>query len=222
MKITYTKNKILNRHYSFFKKNNFILAHILLLIFSICLGNASSSAQERKLMYDVMRNGKIIGNISFVELVSGQKKFLSMTSDVKTRFIFAFSDNTAETAGYENGIMVYSSFYQKQTGSGISNKTTIAAGKDYKLTSDGVSTLASFDPIRYNMLLLYTTMPEGIDKVYSANFQKHLDIKKIADNKYRVTLPDGKFNDYTYKNGICTMVEIVRSLVSLQFVLRPG
>jgi hypothetical protein len=173
-------------------------------------------------MYDVMRNGKIIGNISFVELVSGQKKFLSMTSDVKTRFIFAFSDNTAETAAYDDGIMVYSSFFQKQTGSGTANKTTIASGKFYKLTDAGETKLISVNPIRYNMLLLYTTMPEGIEKVYSANFQKHLEIKKIEENKYRLTLPDGKFNYYTYKNGICTKVEIIRSLFTLQFVLRAG
>ncbi len=169
-----------------------------------------------------MRNGKVIGKITFIELVSGQKKFLSMTSDVKTRFIFAFSDDTAETAAYDNGIMVYSSFYQKQTGSGTATKTTIAAGKDYKLTDGKVSSVTSFDPIRYNMLLLYTTMPETISKVYSANFQKHLDIKKIEENKYRLTLPDGKFNYYTYKNGICTKVEIVRTLFTLHFVLRQG
>lgn len=173
-------------------------------------------------MYDVMRNGKVIGKISFVEMISGQKKFLSMTSDVKTKFIFAFSDDTAETAAYDNGVMVYSSFYQKQTGSGTANKTTIATGKDYKLTDDGKSTVASIEPIRYNMLLLYTTIPEGISKVYSANSQKHLDIKKMPDNRYRLTLPDGKFNYYTYKNGICTKVEIVRSLFTLHFVLREG
>jgi hypothetical protein len=173
-------------------------------------------------LYDVMRNGKVIGKITFVEMVSGQKKFLSMTSDVKTRFIFAFSDDTAETAAYDNGIMVYSSFYQKQTGSGTATKTTIASGKNYKLTDAGVSKVTSFDPIRYNMLLLYTTKPEAISKVYSANFQKHLDIKKMEDNRYRLTMPDGKFNYYTYKNGICTKVEIVRTLFTLQFVLREG
>jgi hypothetical protein len=167
-----------------------------------------------------MRNGKVIGKINFIEMISGQKKFLSMTSDVKTRFILAFSDDTAETAAYDNGVMVYSSFYQKQTGSGTATKTTIAAGKDYKLTDDGKSKLAKFDPIRYNMLLLYTTVPEAISKVYSANFQKHLDIEKMEENKYRLTMPDGKYNYYTYKNGVCTKVEIVRSLFTLQFVLK--
>lgn len=174
------------------------------------------------MVYDVMRNGNVIGEIRFVEMISGQKKFLSMTSDVKTRFIFAFSDNTAETAAYDDGVLVYSSFYQKQTGSGTANKTTIAAGKEYKLTDDGISTITTFDPIRYNMLLLYTTIPEAITKVYSANFQKHLDIKKIEENKFRLTMPDGRYNYYTYKNGICTRVEIVRKLFTLQFVLREG
>ncbi|HUS02574.1 MAG TPA: DUF6134 family protein [Chitinophagaceae bacterium] len=203
------------------KKYSLIFKIISILIFSISVV-WDSHAQERKLLYDVMRNGKVIGKITFVEMVSGKKKFLSMTSDVKTRFIFAFSDDTAETAAYDNGIMIYSSFYQKQTGSGTATKTTIASGKDYKLTDAGVSKVTSLDPIRYNMLLLYTTKPEAISKVYSANFQKHLDIKKMEDNKYRLTMPDGKFNYYTYKNGICTKVEIVRSLFTLHFVLREG
>jgi hypothetical protein len=128
--------------------------YILIFLFTVCIYNASADAQERKLIYDVMRNGKIVGNINFVELIKGQKKFISMTSDVKTRYIFSFTDNTSETAAYDEGIMIYSSFYQKQTGSGTTNKTTIASGKFYKLTDDGESKLISLSPIRYNMLLL--------------------------------------------------------------------
>jgi len=196
------------------------MKNFFILFFIICLLQTASHAQERKLFYDVIRNGKVIGQINFVELIQGKKKFISMTSDVKTRYIFAFSDETSETAGYEDGVMIYSSFYQKQTGSGEATKTTIASGKLYKLTDNGVSKLVTLNPIYYNMLLLYTIMPEKINKVYSANFQTMLDIKKVEENKYRLTMPDGKYNYYTYKNGVCTKVEIIRSLVSLQFVLR--
>ncbi len=192
----------------------------LIFLFIVCTFAVFAKAQERKLVYNVVRNGKIIGNINFVELINGDRKFISMNSDVRTRYIFSFTDNTSETAAFDQGIMVYSSFYQKQTGSGITNKTTIASGKSYQVTDGGESKLKSMSPIRYNMLLLYTTMPEGINKVYSANFQELLDIRKMATDKYRVTLPDGKYNDYTYKNGTCVKVEIVRTLVSLQFVLR--
>jgi hypothetical protein len=167
-----------------------------------------------------MKKGKVIGEINFVEMVQGQKKFLSMVSDVKTTVIFPFTDHTAETAAFDKGIMVYSSFNQKQTGSNDINKTTKASGKSYKLTDNGLAKVVNMPAVRYNMLLLYTHMPKGITKVYSSNFQKFLNIKKIAENKYRLTLPDGKVNDYTYKNGICTEVEIARSLFTIQFVLR--
>lgn len=194
--------------------------YILIFFFTTCIFQVSTFSQERKLVYDVMRNGKVIGKINFTELIQEQKKFLSMTSDVKTRYVFAFSDETSETAGFDKGIMVYSSFHQKQTGSNETTKATIASGKQYKLTDNGKSKLVSLPPIRYNMLLLYTDIPKTISKVYSANFQKMLDIKKIEENKYRLTLPDGKFNYYTYTNGLCTKVEIVRSLFTLQFVLK--
>ncbi len=190
----------------------------ILLIVSAFL--TCASAQERKLFYDVVRNGKIIGSINFVELVQGQKKFLSMSSDVKTRYVFAFSDETSETAGYENGILKYSSFHQKQTGSGEVTKTTIAAGNLYKVTDNGESKLVNLGAIRCGMLRLYIDVPDTITKVFSGNYQRLLDLKKVAPNKYRLVLPDGKYNEYTYKNGVCTKVEIVRTFVSLQFVLR--
>ncbi len=190
------------------------------MAFTFTLLTTAVCGQERILTYDVMRNGKVIGKIDFIELVKGQKRYLSMTSHVKTRYIFAFSDHTAETVAFEDGVMVNSTFYQKQTGSGVVNKATIAAGKQYKLTDDGDSKLVPMNPIRYNMLLLYTDIPSTIDKVYSANYQKMLDLKKMEENKYRLTMPDGKYNYYTYKNGLCTKVEIVRTLFTLQFVLK--
>ena len=68
--------------------------------------------------------------------------------------------------------------------------------------------------------MLYTTMPAKINKVFSGNFQKMVDIQKIAENKFRLLLPDEKYNDYTYKNGVCVLVDIVRSMGTVQFKLR--
>jgi hypothetical protein len=210
----------MKKNSGFSKKNNTLMKYILLLLFTASLCQVATYAQQRKLVYDVMRNGNIIGEIIFLELVKDQKKILSLTSDVKTRYIFSFSDHAEEAAAFEGGILVYSSYYQKQNGSDKANKTTIAAGNSYKLTDDGISKIISCSPIRYNMLLLYTNIPEAIYQVYSDNFQKLLDIKKIEENKYRLTLPDGNYNYYTYENGVCSKVEIERTFFTVQFVLR--
>lgn len=176
--------------------------------------------QERKLVYDVVRNGKIIGKIVFLELLKDGKRMLSFTSDVKTKFIFSFSDYAAETASFENGIMIYSSFYQRQNGSDKAKKMTVASGQFYKLIDNGVSKLISCSPIRYNMLLLYVYVPEKINKVYSDNYQKLLDIQKVESNKYKLSLPDGNYNYYTYNDNVCTKVDIERTFFAIQFVLR--
>lgn len=123
------------------KKINTVIKYTLLLLFTASIFQTSTYAQERKLIYDVMRNGNIIGKIDIVELTKDQKKFLSLTSDVKTRFIFPFTIQTAETAAYEDGVMIYSSFYEKQTGSGKANKTTIASGKCYRQCLDDSANL---------------------------------------------------------------------------------
>ena len=190
---------------------------LLLFIFSI---QTRSIAQERKLVYDVIRNGKVIGEINLVEMTQGQKKFLSMNSYVETTVIITIKDHTAETAGFDKGIMLYSSFYQKQTGSDELKKTTTIAGKKYKAIDNGESKLINLPPVRYNTLMLYTTVPKNVSKVFSGNFQKLLDLKKTGENKYRLIMPDGKFNDYTYANGVCTNVEILRNMGTIQFVLR--
>lgn len=193
---------------------------VALFILSFFIFQSKIRSQERKLIYDVMKNGNSIGIIILLELTKDQKKILSLTSDVKTRFIFSFSDHSEEVAAYENGVMTYSSFYQKQNGSDKANKKTIASGNSYKLIDDGIPKSISCTPIRYNMLLLYTKVPETINKVYSDNFQKLLDIKKVEANKYRLMLPDGNYNYYTYKNGVCSKVDIERTFYSVQFVLR--
>ena len=197
-----------------------MIKYIFIFLFSGSINNYSVNAQERKLLYDIMKGDNVIGSITFIELSKDQKKFLSFTSNVKTRFILSYCDYASETAAFEDGVMVYSSFYQKTNGSEKANKTTIAAGKSYKLIDGKITKVIEHYPIRYNMLLLYNTVPENINQVYSDNFQKLLDIKKVADNKYRLALPDGNYNYYSYKNGVCTEVKIERTLVTVKFVLK--
>lgn len=200
-------------------KNNNQIKYLSLVMASFLL-LVTAYSQERKLVYDVVKNGNIIGKIIFSESIKDEKKLLNLTSDVKTRFIFSFTDHAAETASFVDGIMVYSSFYQKQNGSEKARKITIASGQFYNLIDNGVSTLIACNPIRYNMLLLYTNIPEKITKVYSDNYQKLLDIEKVESNKYKLRLPDGNSNYYTYNNNVCIRVDIERTFFSVQFVLR--
>src|SRR5687768_7957812 len=99
------------------KKSSAAKKSFRLFVFIILIFHVNPKAQEKKLIYHVIRKGDIIGTINLEVRVKDNKVFLSLRSKVKTRFIFSFSDYCEETSTYEEGVMVHSSFYQKQNGS---------------------------------------------------------------------------------------------------------
>ncbi len=210
----------MKKNTQFFRKTHGTRNNIFLIFLSTYLLTVSLYAQERKLIYDVLKNGDTIGKIVFLELNEGQQKFLSFRSTVKTSFIFSFFDNTFETSTFENGIMIHASLLQTQTGSNRTNSLLEVSGSRYKYLDGNQSKMIYAYPIYFSTLLLYIKPPANITQVYSQKFQKFLKIKKVEENKYRLIFPDGKYNDYTYNNGACSKVDIVRQLFNIEFVLK--
>jgi hypothetical protein len=187
------------------KPNN--LSLIVLLSLAI-----SSNAQEQKLEYNIKRNGDIVGNIHFIQRVTGSRTVLTMESEVNTRFIFNFKAKAKEETIYDNGIMTWSSIFRKLNGNVKADKKTKAVGNAYTIYKENKTETLNNYPIRYNMLSVYLTEPLNVSKVYSDNFQQQMAIQKIAAHHYKIKFPDGNYNEYYYTNGICSKVEIHHSM----------
>ena len=69
------------------------------------------------------------------------------------------------------------------------------------------------------MLSLYSKEPENIGKAYSVNFESFLTIQKVDVHKYKITLPDGSYNYYCYKDGLLNIIEVHHGLYSANIVL---
>lgn len=68
-------------------------------------------------------------------------------------------------------------------------------------------------------MLLYCREPDDQAQVYSDNFQQFLQVKQVSPHVYRIDLPDGNYNFYSYTNGICSKVDIHHSLYTIQIQL---
>ena len=192
-----------------------ILLLVILLIFS-----TNSYSQNKTLNYQIIQNGDKVGSLLFSETSTGDLDYLKMESDVKTRLIFTFTAHASEEAVYNNGILLRSSIYRRLNGSEKANKQHQATGnRQYLIRTGERSEFTKTYPITYNMLSLYSKEPENISKVYSDNFQIFLAIEKAASHKYKITLPDGNYNYYYYKNGILNLVEVHHSFYSANIIL---
>ena len=189
----------------------------LVALFGIAAG---ANAQEKKLEYNIKRNGEVVGTIRFVQNITGSRTTLKLESEVKTRFIFTFTAKAQEEAIYDNGIMTWSSIFRKLNGSVKADKKTKATGTVYTVYKGNKTETMNNYPVRYNMLSIYSTEPVNIIKVYSDNFQQQVDIQKITEHHYKIKFPDGNYNEYFYANGICSRVEVHHSLYSATIELK--
>lgn len=196
------------------KPNNLTLLVVLLGIM------ISINAQEKKLEYNIKRNGDVVGNVHFIQGVAGNRTVLTMESEVNTRFIFNFKTNAKEEVIYDNGIMTWSSIVRKQNDNVKIDKKTKASGNSYIVYKGSKTERLNNYPIRYNMLSIYISEPVNISKVYSDYFQQQIDIQKIADHRYKIKFPDGNYNEYFYTNGVCSKIEVHNSLYSATVELK--
>lgn len=190
-----------------------------LLIILPCYLN--SIAQERILQYDVTRNGNVIGYIKVTEKTKGNILILELKSEVKTKFIFSYTNYTKESAAFENGYLIYALYCQNEN-----EKETLKAiscdGKYCKMDNNGHIDSQNYLPIRTNCILQFSHFPNAILKIFSSHYQQFLDLTKVSKNKYRLTLPDENCNYYHYKNGICDQVDIERGFFTIHFLLRKN
>ena len=180
----------------------------------------SINAQEKRLEYNIKRNGDVVGNIHFIQGIAGNRTVLTMESEVNTRFIFNFKARAKEEVIYDNGIMTWSSIFRKLNGTVKIDKKTKANGSAYTVYKGSKKETLNNYPIRYNMLSVYIIEPLNITKVYSDNFQQQIDIQRIADHHYKIKFPDGNYNEYFYTNGVCSKIEIHHSMYSATIELR--
>jgi hypothetical protein len=142
-----------------------------------------------------------------------------MESDVKTRFIFTFIAHALEEAVYFNGVLLRSSIYRQLNGNEKANKQHQETNRQYIVHKGRETEVLNNFPITYNMLSLYSKEPESVSKVYSDNFETFLAIQQPEPHKYKVTLPDGNYNYYYYKNGILNQIEVHHSIYSANIIL---
>ena len=165
-------------------------------------------AQERVFQYVVKRNGDRIGDMVVKENKEGNRVTYKMQSAVKTSFLFTITARALEEAVYENGILTYSHFYQKVNSNERVNTEIQASRNGYVVISkQDVSALKSY-PITYNMVRLYTTEPLHQASVFADKFQRFVSIETIHPHQYKITFPDGNYNEYQYQAGVCTLVKL--------------
>jgi hypothetical protein len=191
-----------------------ILLSVTLLLFAL-----AGQAQNKTLNYRILRDDNQVGTLRFTENILNGTDSLKMESNVKTKFVFTFKALIREYATFSNGILLRSSIYRQFNGTEKVNKQHEVSNKQYIIYQGKKTKVITSYPITYNMLSFYSREPENISKVYSDKLEAFLTVQKINAHQYRVNLPDGNYNLYSYQHGVLSLVEVHHSMYSAKIVL---
>ena len=186
----------------------------VLLLFSITL-----KAQNKQATYSILRNGIVAGQLKFQQVVKNDSTWIKTESEIKAGFLFTITAFSREETIYKNGILLYSSIYRKTNGSEKANKQTRLRGNEYYITSREKTEVVRDYPIRNNLLSMYCYEPKLINSVYSDFFQQYVPVEKVGESKYKISFPNGNYNYYYYKDGVCIIVEVQASMYFVVLVL---
>ncbi|MEO3402473.1 DUF6134 family protein [Mucilaginibacter sp. CAU 1740] len=191
-----------------------VAALILLLGLATC-----SLAQEQTVKYNVLHSGKVVGHLNLYRKQQGDELYLKMISEVKMRFIFNVKVDIQEESTFNNGKLINSRVCRNVNGNEKCNRQTKAIASGYQTVAEGKCGRVDQQQINANLMLLYCREPQDNAQVYSDNFQQFLQVKEVSPHIYRVDLPDGNYNFYSYTNGVCSKVDIHHSLYTIQIQL---
>lgn len=138
----------------------------------------------------------------------------------KTRFSVLLMKQKMET----NSISVFKkdSLNVNKSVSNLNNDvdeviTSIYKGA-YFCTKDGKCEKVKGGKIKFTVSKLYFYEPVNLSKIYSERHLKFCTIIKQNDGRYKLVLPNGNVNYYTYKSGKLVNMTSTRYGTKLQFV----
>ncbi|MEN9909338.1 MAG: hypothetical protein RLZZ540_2487 [Bacteroidota bacterium] len=179
-----------------------------------------SFSQNSRLDYKVMFSGNNIGWLRLEKNDVGNKSDLLLVSEIKTNLIFPITVFSKETSTYENGKLIYSSQFRKTNGKTNLNKEIRFVENEYEIIENDKKTKLSCPKIDTNLLSLFFQEPKNAEEVYCDNQQRFIKLSKADDGGYRMKFPNGNYNCYYYKEGICVKVKMQHKFYIAEIIIK--
>lgn len=193
-----------------------------LFLFGILLLLASShSLFGQTLLYDIYKGDDVIGEIKVEKVKTGDKVHYEANSASSFRVLFLNELSTHTSSAYVNDVLEYAKSKIILNDKVKQHSIIKREGEFYRFYQHpDEPTKKKVPPFPISTTALYYMEPVGLDHILSENYQALCPLKVIGSNAYELTLPDGKVNQYFYKEGALLEVKVIRTFVDLSFRLK--
>ncbi len=191
------------------------------LLFLFILVSTGISSHGQTLLYDIYKGDDRIGGITVEKVTTADKVHYEANSTARFRTLWMNDLSTSTAAEFVNNELSYSMSKIILNDKIREHSITKKDGGFYRYFKHPKERYQKKEaPYRLSTVTLYYSEPSGVKQIFSENYQQLCDLKVIGDNAYELALPDGKVNQYFYKDGALVEVKVIRTFVDLSFRLK--
>lgn len=132
--------------------------------------------------------------------------------------IWSYIVTSAMKAEYVNGILI-SCYSRQDTNEEMKEQSQIKrSGENYSGFRAPDQNIKIKGGISFSTAKLYFEEPHGIDSVFSESYLAYCKLENLGNSRYKLYMPDGNFNYYTYTDNKLKEILVERSMFDLRFV----
>ncbi|MTI39160.1 DUF6134 family protein [Fulvivirga lutimaris] len=195
---------------------NRLLIVLLLILFRV---NFNQDAKAQQHSYTINLRGDKIGEISATKTEDAGMTSYLVVSDVTFKVLWkSYNRKTEHNLIIENDRIKksYSGIYMNKNKEDSASMEYLNNNyKCFKFPNKHFN-LVNAD-ISYFSAKMYFEEPVHIKSVFSERFLEYCPLEALGDHKYKLSLPNGKDNIYTYVDGKLVEVYVDRTWFSLKF-----
>ncbi|MGB5189964.1 DUF6134 family protein [Robiginitalea sp.] len=187
-----------------FRFRNITLLLILLFIAGSWNHNGSEVLAENT--FQIFLGPKNVGYLKIVHSRDKENFRIQVHSEIEARFIFKYTAVVRETYEYRNDTLIHSDVFRKVNDQVQFQQTLVKHPEGYRYSDLETFRILPISGVRLNMSRLFLQEPSSEENVFSDRFTQWIPVKRLGAHQYKIELPNGGHNTFTYENGKCTSV----------------
>ncbi|AUC77779.1 hypothetical protein CW732_06890 [Olleya sp. Bg11-27] len=197
------------------------MKNLVVIIFFITLGSDSNTFEE-KIIFDVIRNEKVIGNLKATKTIKDSKTYYKSSTSIKARIIKEIRVNYKYDVTFDSESLQQSNVNITVNEKSHAKTSTEWDNNTYQVVKNGKDEATITNAISYSTVQLYFEEPKNITTCYSEQNGSFNTIIAMGNHVYKKVNASNNENLYYYKNGLLTKATIDGGLIQFEIIRKSN
>lgn len=176
-------------------------------LLAIFLYSFTISAQE--LVFDAYLGNDHIGTMTVTRTETASGVVYTSVTDLTVTYVFSMDLDLSYSAHYVDGQLTKTSFKYQRNHKTKESCYGEMKGSTYATYFDDRTERVNATAVDQTLTASYFAEPTNLREVFSERWGVNISLVALGNQKYKITLPDGKESYMTYANGQCRESRIV-------------